>query len=107
MKGIGLRGLLDAIVRYLPSPADEAPVQAADKSSNTVEVQADENGPLLVRVFKTTADPFVGRLTYLPASAVRHPPLPGPHLERQPGEQTNGSVSSCSSTARNRNPSAS
>ena len=26
---------------------------------------ADENGPLLVRVFKTTADPFVGRLTYL------------------------------------------
>ena len=26
---------------------------------------ADENGPVLVRVFKTTADPFVGRLTYL------------------------------------------
>ena len=26
-KGIGLRGLLDAIVRYLPSPADEAPVE--------------------------------------------------------------------------------
>ena len=31
----------------------------------TVEVAADEAGPLLVRVFKTTADPFVGRLTYL------------------------------------------
>ena len=27
LKGIGLRGLLDAIVRYLPSPADEAPVE--------------------------------------------------------------------------------
>ena len=64
-KGIGLRGLLDAIVRYLPSPADEPPVKAADKGGATVEVAADESGPLLVRVFKTTADPFVGRLTYL------------------------------------------
>jgi elongation factor G len=64
-KGIGLRALLDAIVRYLPSPADEAPVKATDKSGATVEIPADENGPLLARVFKTTADPFVGRLTYL------------------------------------------
>ena len=64
-KGIGLRGLLDAIVRYLPSPADEAPVAATDKAGAAVEVPADEQGPLLVRVFKTTADPFVGRLTYL------------------------------------------
>ena len=65
VKGIGLRGLLDAIVRYLPSPADEPPTKAANKSGGTVEVAADESGPLLVRVFKTTADPFVGRLTYL------------------------------------------
>ncbi len=64
-KGIGLRGLLDAIVRYLPSPADEPPAKAADRSGATIEVAADEGGPLLVRVFKTTADPFVGRLTYL------------------------------------------
>ena len=64
-KGIELRGLLDAIVRYLPSPADEPPVTALDKSGAEVEVPPDENGPLLVRVFKTTADPFVGRLTYL------------------------------------------
>ena len=65
LKGIGLRALLDAIVRYLPSPADEAPAVTADKSGAEVEVPADENGPLVVRVFKTTADPFVGRLTYL------------------------------------------
>ena len=64
-KGIELRGLLDAIVRYLPSPADEAPVRATDKGGAAVEIPADENGPLLVRIFKTTADPFVGRLTYL------------------------------------------
>ncbi len=62
--GIGLQALLDAIVRYLPSPADEGPAKATDKSGGTVEVAPDADGPLLVRVFKTTADPFVGRLTY-------------------------------------------
>src|SRR6476620_2352538 len=65
LKGIGLQALLDAFTRYLPSPADEAAARATDKAGATVEVPADENGPLLVRVFKTTADPFVGRLTYL------------------------------------------
>ena len=63
--GIGLQALLDAIVRYLPSPADEGPVTALDKSGAEVEVAPDPDGPLLARVFKTAADPFVGRLTYL------------------------------------------
>jgi elongation factor G len=63
--GIGLRALQDAIVRYLPSPADEGPVTATDKAGKTVEVAPDPDGPLLVRVFKTAADPFVGRLTLL------------------------------------------
>jgi elongation factor G len=64
-KGIGLDALLDAFTRYLPSPADEAPAKALDKGGAAVEIPADESGPLLVRVFKTAADPFVGRLTYL------------------------------------------
>ncbi len=63
--GTGLQALLDAIVRYLPSPADEGPVTALDKAGKEVEVAPDADGPLLVRVFKTAADPFVGRLTYL------------------------------------------
>ncbi|HKF84421.1 MAG TPA: GTP-binding protein, partial [Candidatus Limnocylindrales bacterium] len=63
-KGIGLNALLDAIVRYLPSPEEEGPYTATDKAGNEVEVPADGNQPL-VRVFKTAADPFVGRLTYL------------------------------------------
>jgi elongation factor G len=65
-KGIGLRGLLDAMVRYLPTPAEEPPATAHEpKSGDPIEVAPDPDGPLLVRVFKTTADPFVGRLTYL------------------------------------------
>ena len=63
--GVGLQALLDAIVRYLPSPADEGPTQAVDKDGNAVEIAPDPDGPLLARVFKTAADPFVGRLTYL------------------------------------------
>jgi elongation factor G len=65
-KGIGIAALLDAFVRYLPSPDEEGPVKAADaKSGAEVSVAPDPNGPLVVRVFKTTADPFVGRLSYL------------------------------------------
>jgi elongation factor G len=64
-KGIGLRGLLDAMVRYLPTPAEEPPAVAREpKSGDPLEVAPDPDGPLLVKVFKTTADPFVGRLTY-------------------------------------------
>jgi elongation factor G len=66
IKGIGLRGLLDALVRYLPSPADEPPIVASEpKSGDEVRLAPDPSGPLLVRVFKTAADPYVGRLTYL------------------------------------------
>jgi elongation factor G len=65
-RDIGLRGLLDAFIRYLPSPADEPPTVASEpKSGDPVEVEPDPAGTLLVRVFKTAADPYVGRLTYL------------------------------------------
>ena len=63
-KGIGLSSLLDAIVRYLPSPEEEGPYAATDKAGKDLEVPAS-GSQLLVRVFKTSADPFVGRLTYL------------------------------------------
>ncbi|MCJ7709227.1 MAG: GTP-binding protein, partial [Chloroflexi bacterium] len=64
-KGIGLAALLDAIVRYLPSPEEEGPYGAQDKTGKDVAIEASAEGPLLVRVFKTAADPYVGRLTYL------------------------------------------
>ena len=64
-RGIGLTALLDAIVRYLPSPEEEGPYEAQDKAGKDVAIPAAAGGPLLVRVFKTAADPFVGRLTYL------------------------------------------
>ena len=62
-RDIGIEELLDAIVRYLPSPEEESPIAALDGSGHEVSVDFDPDGPLLLQVFKTTADPFVGRLS--------------------------------------------
>ncbi len=61
---IGVDGVLDAIARYFPSPDEEKPVKAIDGAGKETEVAQSADGPLLARVFKTTADPFVGRLTF-------------------------------------------
>jgi elongation factor G len=65
-RGIGMRALLDAFIRYMPTAEEEHPVPARDAKSNAeMTITPDPAGPLVARVFKTTADPFVGRLTYL------------------------------------------
>jgi elongation factor G len=55
--------LLDAIVNYLPTPQDRPVVAIAD--GGTRELPPTEDGPLSALVFKTSADPYVGKLTYL------------------------------------------
>ena len=65
-KGIGMKALLDAFIRYMPTAAEEPAVPARDaKTDAEVTINPDPAGPLVARVFKTAADPFVGRLTYL------------------------------------------
>jgi elongation factor G len=64
-KDVGVRALIDAIVHYLPSPAELGEIVATDTKGKDVKLVPDAAGPLVARVFKTTADPFVGRLTYL------------------------------------------
>jgi elongation factor G len=61
---VGIEAVLDAIARYLPTPTEEDPVIAVDSGGKKVEVPPDPDGPLVAQVFKTTADPFVGRLSY-------------------------------------------
>lgn len=57
--------LLDAIVDYLPSPVLGAPVVGANPVNNKEEKrEASDMAPLAALVFKTTADPYVGKLTY-------------------------------------------
>jgi elongation factor G len=59
---IGVPQLLDAILSYLPSPA-ERPYTGADKEGHDVQCPADEKQPALAFVWKTIADPFAGRIT--------------------------------------------
>ena len=62
--GIGVKEMLDAIVDFLPSPADVPAPSGANGDSEERPLTADSDGPLAALVFKTTADPFVGRLSY-------------------------------------------
>ncbi len=61
--GAGVKELLDAVITYLPSPKEAKPVKAKTPSGQEVELKADPSLPLAAQVFKTTADPFVGRLS--------------------------------------------
>ncbi|MGE3273506.1 MAG: elongation factor G [Vicinamibacterales bacterium] len=62
MHNIGSQPLLDALDRYVPSPA-ERPFAALDESGAVVSRTADENAPYAAFVFKTIADQFAGRIT--------------------------------------------
>ncbi len=65
-KGIGLEASSTRSSATCPRPPRSRRSTAREpKSGDPVEVPPAADGPLLVRVFKTTADPFVGRLTYL------------------------------------------
>jgi elongation factor G len=64
-KDIGVRALMNAIVHYLPSPVEEETITVADSKGKEVKLPISMDGPVVARVFKTTADPFVGRLTYV------------------------------------------
>ena len=61
----GLDMLLYNLKVLLPSPADAPAVLAEDAAGEPVEVTCDEAAPLAAYVFKTVADPCVGKLSYV------------------------------------------
>jgi len=60
---IGSDRLLDLIVEAFPSPIDRPPATVTVNGKETERVSAD-SGPVAAFVFKTTADPFAGRISY-------------------------------------------
>ncbi len=65
LRNKGVQPLLDAVVRYLPSPLDVPPVTGTDPDTGEViERTADNSEPFSALVFKIVTDPFVGRLAY-------------------------------------------
>ena len=66
LKDKGVQPLLDAVVRYLPSPLDVPPVEGVEiRSGKTVQRPADDAAPLSGLVFKVAADPYLGKLLYV------------------------------------------
>ncbi len=61
---IGVAPLLDLIVDELPAPSEVEPRTVQVKGEDAT-LAADATGPLAALVFKTTADDFVGRLSYI------------------------------------------
>jgi elongation factor G len=64
-KNKAIQPLLDAIVAFLPSPVDVAPVEGhTPKGEHAVRDHRDEE-PFSALAFKIMSDPYVGRLTYI------------------------------------------
>ena len=65
-KNKGVQQLLDAVVRYLPSPYDVPPVQGINPNSQEEIVRKpDDSEPLSALAFKIMTDPFVGQLAFV------------------------------------------
>jgi elongation factor G len=62
LQNIGVNILMDAVNNYLPSPAQQPVEVVSDDGIKKVEPSASD--PLAALVFKTSADPYVGKLTY-------------------------------------------
>ena len=66
LKDKGVQPLLDAVVRYLPSPLDVPAVEGIEpKTGKPVKREASDTAPLSALVFKVAADPYLGRLLFV------------------------------------------
>ncbi len=63
LASIGIKPILDVMVSVFPSPLDMPPAKAQG-ANGEMELQPKDDGPLAAYVWKTTADPFVGKITY-------------------------------------------
>lgn len=66
-KNKGVQPLLDAIVRYLPSPLDVEGVEghAVDNPDEVIVRRPSEEEPLSALAFKIASDPHLGKLTFI------------------------------------------
>jgi elongation factor G len=67
LKNKGVQVLLDAVIDYLPSPADKPTLTVSEPGNpeNTFDIDAQDDAPLSALVFKIVTDPYVGRLAYV------------------------------------------
>ncbi|MBR6046005.1 MAG: elongation factor G [Ruminococcus sp.] len=61
----GVDMLLKEISLLLPAPSDNDTKEALDANGDPVEIKCDKDAPLSAFVFKTVADPFVGKMSFI------------------------------------------
>lgn len=60
----GIQVLMNSIIKYMPNPIElTKTVEAENEAGETVEIKCDEKEPVSAYVFKTIADPFIGKIT--------------------------------------------
>ncbi len=65
LQGLGIQSLLNGICNYLPAPDERGAIVARNAASgNEEEIKPDPGSPFAGFVFKTSADPYVGKLSY-------------------------------------------
>ncbi len=63
--GQGIEGLLDIIIAYFPTPLQHGPYRGFNNNNEPVERLSVVNAPMSAFVFKTIADPFVGKISVM------------------------------------------
>ncbi len=64
-KNKGVQLLLDAVVKFLPSPVEVDSIKGIDPKTEKQETrEADVNGPFAALAFKIATDPYVGKLAF-------------------------------------------
>ena len=64
-KNKGVQAMLDAVIDYLPSPADIPPVKGILDNEQEGSRKAEDSEPFSALAFKIMTDPFVGQLTFI------------------------------------------
>ncbi|OGN57391.1 MAG: translation elongation factor G [Chlamydiae bacterium RIFCSPHIGHO2_02_FULL_45_9] len=65
-KNKGVQQILDAIVRWMPSPIDRGMIQGHEVDSDVkMEISPADDSPLSALAFKIMTDPYVGKLTFI------------------------------------------
>ncbi len=65
LQNMGVLNVMYEIVDLLPSPYERRPVMATDESGEIHSIVCEEDKPFSAQVFKTVADPFVGKLNMI------------------------------------------
>jgi elongation factor G len=63
-KNKGVQAVLDAVIDYLPSPAERPPIKGILEDESESERAASDDQPFAALAFKIATDPFVGNLTF-------------------------------------------